>query len=81
MKHFGKFDPVTMNNCKKSVKSHYVRYLSKDNELIVLLGQKVRNIIFSKIKKKAKYCMIILDCTLDINRIEHMPLITRTVKR
>lgn len=78
-----KFDTITSEHLKKaSLPNKSVHYLSKDiqNNIISLLGQRVRNVILEKIRA-AKYYSIILDCTPDISKIEQMSLIIRIVTK
>ena len=48
------------------------------NELIELLGKKIKHLILEKIKA-AKYFCILLDSTPDVSHIDQMPLIVRYV--
>ncbi|XP_065665391.1 uncharacterized protein LOC136086827 [Hydra vulgaris] len=61
---------------KKTTTSYFSPRIQ--NELIELLGQKVRNVILSNIKE-AKYYSVLFDCTLDASQKEQMTQIIRYV--
>ena len=56
-----------------ATKEIYPSYLSKtiQNEIINLIGNKLKNIIIDRIKY-GKYFSVILDCTSDVNHQEQM---------
>ncbi|XP_018367031.1 PREDICTED: zinc finger MYM-type protein 1-like [Trachymyrmex cornetzi] len=59
---------------------HGVTYLSKDiqNELISLMGNRIRNTLIDRIKA-AKYFSVILDCTPDTSHEEQLSCIIRYI--
>jgi len=75
----GKFDPIMQEHLKLAMAgdiSDY--YCGKDiqNELIDLMGEKVKSEILSA-AKNSKYYSIIADCTPDISHIEQLSLTIR----
>lgn len=81
MELLGKFVPVVSEHLNKAATNvNCINYLSKEiqSNIINLMGQKVQNIIVSKIKD-AKYYSIILDCIPDVSKIEQMSLVIRIV--
>ncbi|KAB0802613.1 hypothetical protein PPYR_04799 [Photinus pyralis] len=81
MELLAKFDSVTRDHLRRaSNHSRGTHYLGKtvQNEVISLLGKKVRDTILEKIKL-AKYYSIILDCTPDVSKTEQMSLVIRIV--
>ena len=77
-----KFDPVMKEHTRR-IQSEVIHdhYLGKtiQNELINIMGSKVRETIITSIKK-AKYFAIILDCTPDVSHQEQFSLTIRHVK-
>lgn len=76
-----KFDPVMEEHLRLAVKGDVSdHYCGKDiqNELIELMGEKVKSEIISR-AKKSKYYSIIADCTPDISHIEQLSLTIRFV--
>lgn len=75
----GKFDPIMQEHLKlamaRDISDHYC---GKDiqNELIDLMGEKVKSEIVSR-AKNSKYYSIIADCTSDISHIEQLSLTIR----
>ena len=77
-----KFDPVMKEHTRR-IQSEVIHdhYLGKtiQNELINIMGSKVRETIITSIKT-AKYFAIILDCTPDVSHQEQFSLTIRHVK-
>ncbi|XP_067140986.1 zinc finger MYM-type protein 1-like [Centruroides vittatus] len=77
----GTFDPVMQDHIQRiATKQIHQSYLSKtvQNEIINLIGNKLKNKIFDRIKY-GKYFAVILDCTPDISHQEQMSLSIRYV--
>ncbi|XP_067130868.1 zinc finger MYM-type protein 1-like [Centruroides vittatus] len=77
----GKFDPVMQDHIQRiATKQIHQSYLSKtvQNEIINLIGNKLKNKIIDRIKY-GKYFAVILDCTPDISHQEQMSLSIRYV--
>ena len=77
------FDPVMKEHiCRvlANEKQRCLSYLGKNiqNELLTLMGDKVREEILSRIKG-AKYYALILDCTPDLSRKEQFSVVLRYV--
>lgn len=82
LKYLAKFDPVIRSHLNSiSDKPGCVSYLSPDiqNEIIFLMGNRVRQNIIASCKK-AKYFSIILDTTPDASHVEQMSQIIRFVE-
>ncbi|XP_046740526.1 zinc finger MYM-type protein 1-like [Diprion similis] len=79
---FSKFDPVMANHLARirNEESRY-HYLSNtiQNEIILLISSKIREILIKKIQC-AKYYSIILHCTPDKSHIEQISIIVRIVE-
>lgn len=78
-----KFDPVMKEHISRVLmneKRRCVSYLGKtiQNELLSLMGNKVRECILNRVKE-AKYFALILDCTPDLSRKEQLSIILRYV--
>ncbi|CAD0206693.1 unnamed protein product [Chrysodeixis includens] len=76
-----KFDPVMQEHLRLAMKGDIAdHYCGKDiqNELIELMGKKVKSEIISR-AKKSKYYSIIADCTPDISHVEQLSLTIRFV--
>ncbi|KAF7641540.1 hypothetical protein LDENG_00278200 [Lucifuga dentata] len=75
------FDPVMSERLRwidhKEVKDHSLSNTIQ-NELIALIGQKIKDAIVHKVKE-AKYFSVIMDCTPDISHTEQLSLVLRTV--
>lgn len=71
------FDPVLKEHLEKHDKVHYMSPKIQ-NELISIIGSKVRTRILECIKQ-SKYYAIILDGTTDVTHIEQMCLVLRYV--
>lgn len=79
LEFLSEFDNIIKEHLEMaSINKRKVNYLSKtiQNEIIVLLAEKVRSYIVSKVKE-SKYYSIILDCTPDSSRTEQMSLVIR----
>lgn len=65
---------------KDHIEREKIHYLSQkiQNELIAIIGAKVKSHILNCVKK-SKYYAIILDCTTDISRSEQMTIVLRYV--
>lgn len=75
----GKFDPVMQEHLRLATTGNISdHYCGKDiqNELIDLMGEKVRSEIVSRVKI-SKYYSIIADCTPDISHIEQLSFTIR----
>ena len=75
----GKFDPIMQEHLKLAMAGDISdHYCGKDiqNELINLMGEKVKSEILSR-AKNSKYYSIIADCTPDISHIEQLSLTIR----
>ena len=73
----GKFDPVMQEHIRRIKKDEiHDHYLGKriQNELITVIGDKVRSEIIKRVKL-AKYFAVILDCTPDMSHTEQLSLI------
>jgi hypothetical protein len=78
----GKYDPVISEHIRKiQSKEIHDHYLGKtiQNELINLLGNKVKEEIVNSVKE-AKYFSVILDCTPDVSHQEQLSFTVRFVK-
>lgn len=76
------YSPILAQHVQEVKQSNFsTSYFSPSiqNEIIVLLGQTIRNKIITSIKK-AKYYGIMFDCTPDISHKEQMSQIIRYVK-
>lgn len=77
----GKFDPVMQEHIRR-IKNDEIHdhYLGKriQNELITVIGDKVRSEIIKRVKL-AKYFAVILDCTPDLSHTEQLSLTIRYV--
>lgn len=76
-----KFDPILQEHIRRiQTDEIHDHYLGKriQNELISLMGNKVREIIVGRVKS-AKYFSVILDCTPDQSHQEQMSLTIRYV--
>ncbi|XP_067143392.1 zinc finger MYM-type protein 1-like [Centruroides vittatus] len=77
----GKFDPVMQDHIQRiATKQIHQSYLSKtiQNEIINLIGNKLKNKIIDRIKY-GKYFAVILDCTPNISHQEQMSVSIRYV--
>jgi len=77
----GKFDPVIDEHLRSiSSKDTYVHYLGKNiqNEIIGLLGSKIREHILKTLNEWTYYA-VILDCTPDVSHTEQLSLVIRFV--
>lgn len=72
-----KFDSVLKEHLEKSNRVHYLSPKIQ-NELIGIIGVKVRKHILENVKK-SKYFSMILDSTPDVNHSEQMTLVLRYV--
>lgn len=77
------FDPVMKEHISRVLaneKQRCLSYLGKNiqNELLTLMGNKVREEILSRILE-AKYYALILDCTPDLSRKEQLSVVLRYV--
>lgn len=71
-----RFDPVMQEHLRLAMKGDVSdHYCGKDiqNELIELMGEKVKSKIISR-AKKSKYYSVIADCTADISHLEQLSL-------
>ena len=78
----GKFDPVMQEHLRLAMKGDVSdHYCGKDiqNELIVLMGKKVKSEIIS-CARESKYYSIIADCTPDISHVEQLSLTIQCVE-
>lgn len=81
MEFISKFDSVTAEHLRRiNSKEVFVSYLGKgiQNEIINLLGLKIKQLILKEIKD-SKYYSIILDCTPDVSHTEQLTLTVRYV--
>lgn len=81
LEFIGKFDVVIADHLRRiTSKESYVHYLGKNiqNEIIVILGSKIKQVILNEVSKSFYYS-IILDCTPDMSHTEQMTLIIRYV--
>lgn len=81
MEFIGNFDAVTAEHLRRiTSKETYVHYLGKNiqNEIIELLGSKVKQHIL-KLVNEWTYYAIILDCTSDVSHTEQLSLVFRFV--
>jgi len=77
-----KFDPVMQEHLRLDMKGDVSdHYCGKDiqNELIELMGEKVKSEIIS-CTKESKYYSIIADCTPDISHVEQLSLTIQFVE-
>lgn len=81
LEFIGKFDFITADHLQRiTSKETYVHYLGKNiqNEIISLIGSKIKQYILNKVSLAAYYA-IILDCTPDVSHTEQMTIILRYV--
>ena len=81
IENIGKFDAVIGEHLRQiQNKETHVHYLGKNiqNEIIGLLGSKIKNQIISNILKWTYYS-IILDCTPDVSHVEQLTIVIRYV--
>ncbi|XP_055307958.1 zinc finger MYM-type protein 1-like, partial [Sitodiplosis mosellana] len=73
----GEFDLVMKNHLESSSRNKYLGPATQ-NELITIVGNKVRQHIIDQIIE-SKYYSLILDCTSDVSRQEQMTFVIRYV--